>query len=103
MAKLALKANPTFQAKVGIPVAGGASVDVLFTFKHRTKTQLAEFVNTRADKTDEATVLDMVTAWDLEDAFGPDSVKELLENYIGAALATYHTYVEELTKAKSGN
>ena len=103
MAKLALKASPTFQAKVGIPVAGGASVDVLFTFRHRTKTELVEFVSTRQDKTDEETFLEMVTDWDLEDAFTPENVKELLENYIGAALAVYETYKAELVKAKAGN
>lgn len=103
MAKLALKAAPTFSAKVGIPVAGGASVDVMFTFRHRTKTELAAFISSRADQTDEATFLEMVSGWDLEDAFGPESVKELLENYIGAALATYHAYLDELTKAKAGN
>lgn len=103
MAKLTLKAAPTFRAKVGIPVAGGASVDVMFTFKHRTKTELVEFVSTRADKTDEDSFLDMVTGWDLEDEFGPDAVKLLLENYIGAAVATYEAYKAELVKAKPGN
>jgi len=103
MAKLALKANPTFLAKVGIPVAGGASVDVLFTFKHRTKTELVEFVSTRQDKSDQETFLEMVTGWDLEDAFTPENVKELLENYIGAALAVYEAYKTELIKAKAGN
>jgi len=39
----------------------------------------------------------------LEDEFGPDAVKLLLENYIGAAVATYEVYKAELVKAKSGN
>lgn len=103
MAKLTLNAAPAFKAKVGIPVAGGAAVDVEFTFKHRTKKELAEFVRTRADKSDNETFLEMVSGWDLEDAFTPESVDLLLENYIGAAVATYHKYVDELTKAKSGN
>jgi hypothetical protein len=42
MAKLKLVANPTFRAKVGIPVAGGPEVPVEFVFKHRTKTALDE-------------------------------------------------------------
>jgi hypothetical protein len=103
MAKLTLKAAPTFRAKVGIPMAGGASVDVMFTFKHRTKTELIEFVTTRVDKSDEETFLEMVTGWDLEDAFTPENVKELLENYIGAALAVYEAYKAQLVKAKEGN
>lgn len=103
MGKLALKANPTFQALVGIPVAGGTSVDVLFTFKHRTKTELVEFVSTRQDHSDEETFLGMVTAWDLQEPFTPANVALLLENYIGAALAVYEAYKTELVKAKAGN
>lgn len=103
MAKLTLKANPSFQAKVAIPVAGGASVDVLFTFRHRTKTELIEFVTSRQDKSDEETFLEMVTGWDLEDGFTPENVALLLENYIGAALAVYEAYKAELIKAKAGN
>jgi hypothetical protein len=102
MAKLALKANPSFQAKVGIPVAGGASVDVLFTFRHRTKTELVDFVGA-LNRSDEEIFLDIVTGWDLEDAFTPENVKLLLENYIGAALAVYEAYKAELVKAKEGN
>lgn len=103
MAKLALKANPTFVVKVGIPVAGGPSVPVELTFKHRTKTELAEFLKTRADKPDVESFMDMVEGWELEDKFCRESVEQLLESYIGAALATYQAYVEELFKHKSGN
>lgn len=103
MPKLTLKANPTFDAKVDIPVAGGKSIPVVMTFKHRTKTALAEFTTSRADKTDEESFLDMVQGWDLEDEFTPENVGYLLENYIGAAVATYRAYVDELTKAKEKN
>lgn len=103
MAKLSLKANPTFQARVDVPVAGGKSIPVTFTFKHRTKTALAEWAKTRSGKTDDETFLDMVDGWDLEDEFSPESVSFLLENYIGSALAVYHAYLEELTREKAKN
>ena len=103
MAKLALIANPTFKAKVGIPVAGGESVDVMMTFKHRTKTALDEFIKSRADKSDTDSFMDMVCGWDLEDEFNPANVELLLENHIGAALAVYRSYVEELLAAKVKN
>jgi hypothetical protein len=103
MAKLKLVANPTFAKKVGIPVAGGDAVDVEFTFRHRTKDELDEFVKTRADKTDHETFMEMVCGWELEDAFGAESVELLLQNYIGAALATYQVYIDELVKAKLKN
>ena len=103
MATLKLIAEPTFRSKVGIPVAGGKSVEVEFTFKHRTKKALDEFVNSRTEKTDTESFMEMVTAWELEDAFNAENVELLLQNYIGSALATYRVYVDELVKAKLGN
>ena len=103
MAKLQLKAAPTFTTKVDIPVAGGAAVDVQLTFRHRTRKQMDEFVKERADKTDAQSFMEMVTAWDLEDPFTEQNVAELLENYIGAAVATYQTYLDEIYKFKLGN
>lgn len=103
MSKLKLDAAPTFKAPVEIPVAGGESVTVEMTFKHRTKDALDEFIKARPGKTDEASFTDMVEGWDLEDPFTKANVKKLLQNYIGAALATFHTYIDELVKAKAKN
>ena len=103
MAKLKLIASPTFKAKVDIPVAGGPDVQVEFTFKHRTKKALEEWVAARTDKSDSDSFMEMVEAWELEDPFNAESVTLLLENYIGAALATYRKYVDELIKAKVKN
>ena len=103
MAKLSLVANPTFTAKVGIPVAGGDPVEVVFTFKHRTKDELDEFIKTRADKPDTDSFLEMVVGWDLEDKFTPENAGLLLQNRIGTALATYRVYVDELIGAREKN
>lgn len=103
MAKLQLKAAPTFAAEVPIPVAGGEPVKVSMTFKHRTKTELDDFIKAREQKTDAESFMEMVTGWELEDQFTEASVKELLENYIGAAMATFLTYVDELVQAKRKN
>lgn len=103
MAKLTLKADPTFPGKVGVPVAGGESVDVIFTFKHRTKKQLDEFIKTRKEKSDVETFMAMVVGWELEDAFTKKNIEELLENHIGTALAAYEVYIFELVKNKAKN
>lgn len=103
MAKFALKAEPTFQAKVGFPVAGGEPIDVLLTFKHRTKDALDEFVKSRADKTDAESFMDMVAGWELDDEFSKDNVDLLLQNYIGVGLATFQKYIDELVKHRRGN
>ncbi len=103
MAKLSLKAAPTFQAPVQIPVAGGESVPVMLTFKHRTRSDLNKFTESRADKSDAQTFLDMVDGWELDEPFNPANVDLLLESYIGAGLATYQTYIDELVKHKAKN
>jgi hypothetical protein len=103
MPKLKLKADPTFSAPVSIPLAGGDFVDVQFTFKHRTKTELDAFMQSRTGKTDTESFMDCVVSWELEEAFTAENVQELLENYIGAALATYRTYVRELCQAREKN
>ena len=103
MAKLSLVANPTFKAKVGVPVAGGESIDTVFTFKHRTKDDLDEFIKTRADKSDAESFLDMVSGWDLQDEFTPENVETLLQNYIGTGLAAFRVYIDELIGAREKN
>ena len=103
MAKLSLKANPTFTADVGIPVAGGEPVKVKFTFKHRTKSALDEWLKARDGRADSELVLDMSDGWDLEDSFNRQNVDTLLENYGGSAIAILRVYVEQLYAAKLGN
>jgi hypothetical protein len=75
MPKLVLKSNPTFKATVVVPIAGDpAGGNVVFEFKHRRKKELAEFMTTRAGKTDLETVMDCACGWDLEEPFNADTV-----------------------------
>jgi hypothetical protein len=103
MAKLSLKAAPTFKAKVGIPVAGGNPVPVEFVFKHRTKSDLEKFIAARAGASDLDSICEMLDGWDLAEPFDREGVEALLENYAGAALAIYVAYVDELLQAKAKN
>lgn len=103
MAKLKLVANPTFKATVSIPVAGDEPAVIELTFKHRTKSALDEFIKSREDKEDAESFLEMASGWDLADEFNRASVETLLENYIGAALATYRVYIDQLVAGKTKN
>ena len=99
-----LKANPTFTAKVGFKAAGQAEpVPVLLTFKHRTKTVLAKFLEERGDKTDAQMFFDMVIAWELEEPYNLVNVTELLENHPVIALETFKVYIDELVQGKIKN
>ncbi len=103
MAKIQQKADPTFKVKVPFPVAGGPAVDVELEFRHRTKKQLEEFAETRKGKTDAETFLEMVVGWELDDELNAENVSLLLEHRMGAGLAAYTKYIDELYKHKTGN
>lgn len=103
MSKLKLVANPTFKAKVGIPVAGGEPVEVELIFKHRTKKDLEAFIASREGKDDTDTFMEMVEGWNLDEPFNRENAETLLQNYIGAALEIFRAYLDELVKAKQKN
>lgn len=103
MTKLSIVAAPTFKAKVSIPVAGSAPVDVEFTFKHRTKAALAEFTASRAEKSDLETFLDMVCGWDFAEEFSAETAETMLQNFVAAPVPIFRAYIEEMYQAKEKN
>jgi hypothetical protein len=98
-----LDPNPTFDALVAIPVPGGSKADVKFTFKHRSKTELEEFLSSNQSMDDTALVNSIATGWELDDEFNDENIGRLLNNYIGAGMAIYTKYLEELYQAKRLN
>ena len=103
MAKLQLTASPTFKCNVLIPVPGKKPVPVEFNFKGRTKDEFKAFIDTIGDREDVDVILDIATGWELEEAFGRDSVELLLQNYLGSARVIIEKYIVELTAARLGN
>ena len=103
MSKLKLVADPTFNAKVLIPVAGGEPVPVEFTFKHRTRDAIAQWIKDSESQTDVQIIKDLATAWELEDAFTDENIDLLCQNYTGAGFAVVETYLRELRGARRGN
>jgi hypothetical protein len=103
---MALKLNPepTFKAAVRIPVPGGESEPVVFTFKHRTVDELKEFhASCKAGLPDFDVFRACVLGWDLVDEFNEDNIRRLLQSYHGAAREVAKTYVTELMGARLGN
>lgn len=103
MAKLALTPNPTFKAKVLIPVPGDRPAPVEFTFRHRNREDLASWLEKLEGKPFHEAVTEMASAWDLEDPFDGENVKRLLSAYIGAFSAIYEKYLGELAPAREKN
>lgn len=103
MAKLKLNPEPTFKAKVGIPVPGSRPAEVLFTFKHRTRDEVLAWVEGSRDATDVDSVLDVVVGWELEDEFNRENVERLCNNYPGSGLVIISAYLDELRGARVKN
>lgn len=102
MTKLKLAAEPTFKAKVSIPLPGAAPADVEFTFKHRTRDQIVEWLEKR-DTSDIDSVKDCAIGWELDDEFTDENIGRLCQNYLGAGYAIVTTYLTELRGARAKN
>lgn len=100
---LSLNPNPTFCAKVEVPLPGAAPEKVQFTFRHRTADDLKKFVAESADAEGVDTIMAMATGWDLEEAFTRENVALFAQNYIGAARAAFEVYLFELARVRLGN
>lgn len=103
MARLKLNPEPTFKAKVGIPVPGGRPADVQFTFKHRTRDEVIDWLDGSREASDVQSVMDCAIAWDLDDEFTAENVERLCNNYTGAGMAIVGTYLDELRGARAKN
>ncbi|HYD58970.1 MAG TPA: phage tail assembly chaperone [Noviherbaspirillum sp.] len=98
-AKLVLTPNPTFKAKVAIPVPGAGTTDVEFTFKHRSKDQLKEFMESNDGRGDVEVIMDMCSGWELAEPFDEEHVEQLAQQYVGSSQAIFETYLRESTGA----
>lgn len=103
MAKLKLNPDPTFQAKVGIPVPGAATADVGFTFKYRDRDVLQKWIEDTREAKDADCVSDCVLGWDLDDEFNAENVDRLCRSYPGAAREIVGKYIRELAGIRQGN
>jgi hypothetical protein len=103
MAKIKLTPEPTFKAKVGIPRPGATPAQVEFTFKHRDRDALLEFIEGGHDQKDVEAVMAVAIAWELDDEFNADNVERLVKNYPGAGFAIIETYLSESRGARSKN
>lgn len=103
MAKFKLTPEPTFTAIVQIPVHGGGEHPVVFTFRHRRRSVMAEFVESLSGKSQVNAIEAMATAWDLDDAFTAENIEDLLDNFAGAYDRIQTVYFREMAQARAGN
>lgn len=101
--KVTLVLEPTFSHTVALPIPGGQTGDVKFTFKWLDRDQFKVFSDGLKDKKNIDGLMEIVTGWDLPDEFNHDNMARLLDKYLGAAAAIFDAYFAELTGARVGN
>ena len=100
-----LQPNPTFKAKVKIPVPGQArSSEVEFEFRHFSQ---SDFDGMMQEKSVRDTLTDdVIVGWSgVDTPFSTEALKQLFDNYPGAGAVVFQTFVDELftDKAKVKN
>lgn len=121
--KFKIKQNPTFKAKVVIPVVGGDGVETEFEFKYLTRKELAAMYDkwsdeakkltfedvTLAELTDQEMKLqvvqikDIVCGWDIEDEFNDENIEGLVNISINIVKAVTDVYQKAYVESKLGN
>ncbi len=101
--KFQLDPKPTFSAPVNIPLHGGGSTDVKFTFKHKNAKDLDIFITGTAETSKLDATMEMCSGWELTDEWNELNVEKLLNNYIGAFGAIVAVYLDELRQFKIKN
>ena len=105
-----LEPNPTFTAPVAIPLPGGETATVDFTFAHMGRKELQEFLAAVKDLPDGEAIRKIITGW--SGVTGTDgeqlrctaeNIAAMIDNYHGAALAILQTYIRELTGQRVKN
>lgn len=102
---LKLKADPTFTVPVDIPAPGGA-VTIQVEYRHMAKDDYAKFVAAEKKKkrSDEDALMEIVVGWSgVDGEFSKESVRNLCQNYHGAASVIVETWIKQLTQYTLGN
>lgn len=127
--KFKIAQDPTFTVPVTIDRAGGGSIEVGFTFKYRTQSEVAELLEQWekrrqgvADDLEEKgepldmkqrvetrigievkEVADLVSAWEFDDECNEESIGRLLQSIMTALTSIKNSYFEGLNPVRLGN
>lgn len=101
-----LQPNPTFKAPVDIPVAGELPEKVLFTFKHKTRTQFDALVKAviNGETTVDDAVRDVVVEWTYPGVdYNDEALSQCFDMFPGSANAIFTTYRQSLFEGQRKN
>lgn len=100
---------PTFTATVPLSVPGAPHPwDVPFTFRHKGKAALGDWVATWPERNDAQVLGDVIEGWGVKRKgvavpYTPTTLADLLDRYPAAAREIRDAYMRELTESKRKN
>lgn len=99
-----LKANPTFKRTVQIKDLDGVASALTLVMRHMRRSALKEFSDGLAGRSDDDIVADLVVGWEEVDVeFSQDALRELLQEYAGAAALIWLDYQAAYQEAARKN
>lgn len=101
-----LEPNPTFKTAVKIPIPGEKAEAVLFTFRHKTASQIDAYQSAIAggDKTLKDIAKEIVIEWTYPGVdFNDEALDACMERFPGSPLAIWMAFREAYFVAKEKN
>ena len=103
-ADLPLTPEPTFRAKVDIPVPGKKPHKLELIFKWRDLDEFRVWFDGIGNyESDTDAIMDIASGWDHKLPFERENVEKIVKGYIGSAGAVIQKYMQENTGARQGN
>lgn len=98
-----LQPNPTFKAKVEIRLPGQKKPsEIEFEFRHFSMSKWEAIASDKAVK--DALIDDVVVGWSgVDEAYSPEALATLFDEFPGAVSAVFEKFVSELFGAKQKN
>ena len=100
-----LQPNPTFKTKVAISVAGEKrQPEIEVEFKYLNRERVREYFDNLQGKTDAEALAEIIVGWSgVDEAYSPEALAILLDNYPAAAADLFESFRRELLEAKRKN
>ncbi|MDP2792557.1 MAG: phage tail assembly chaperone [Sulfurisoma sp.] len=100
-----LQPAPTFKAKVGISIAGQARPnEIEVEYRYLTKEAIKTYFDNLQGKADADALAEIVVGWSgVEEAYSPEALSLLIDNYPAAASDLFDAFRRELLEAKRKN
>lgn len=95
--------DPTFTARVPIPVPGAKPEKVMFTFKFRDRDQFKDLMGRLEQMEDLDMLKEICSGWELIEPFDDEHLKIFIAKHIGGPRQVLQTYLDENGQARMGN